>query len=76
MRTIILKQHSPMVILRNSRKDEREEIPKIEHVKEGDKHLGWGWIIAGAIVLIAIIIGVIHLIRKDLNADLVNAQKT
>lgn len=75
MRNIILRQHSPMVILRNSRKDEQEETFKTEYVKE-HKHLGWGWIIAGAIVLIAIIVGVIHLIRKDLNADLVNAQKT
>jgi hypothetical protein len=76
MRNIILKQHSPMVILRKSKKDTQGEIPKEEYKKEESKSSGLGWIIAGVVVLIVLIIALIHLIREDPNAELVNAPKT
>lgn len=71
MEKIILRQHSPIVILRNSYKSEPENIP----VNKPDKSK-LAWIVAGAIVLIVIIYATVIWIRKNHNVELVNAPET
>lgn len=74
MEKIILKQHSPIIVLESPSKIGGEK--KYGYEKPESKSTGIGWIIAGVIVLIVLVIALVHLIREDPNAELVNAPKT
>lgn len=60
MENIILKQHSPIVILRNPEENQKKEVPK-----EEPDSFGWGWIVAGIIVLIVLVFVAISYLKKE-----------
>jgi hypothetical protein len=63
MEKIILKQHSPIIVLESPSKSGDEK--KYSYEKPESKNTGIGWIVAGVIVLIIMIYAVIVLLKKE-----------
>lgn len=60
METIVLRQHSPVVIPKKTEKREENEMPYVK-----SKSSGFGWIVAGIVVIIVVLYVIISSIKKD-----------